>query len=123
MFGITMWQLANVVYKIKCECGAVYIGQTGRCLLERKKEHVRKVKRCIRKRNQEGTTGAENIASSAVALHFSSARTNCRIKNAEWKILKIVHSRNDRLKREREFIRQYKRRSYNVMNLELVPGS
>ena len=37
---------ANVVYKIPCaDCSWNYIGETGRCFLTRKKEHIRNVKR------------------------------------------------------------------------------
>jgi hypothetical protein len=31
------------VYRIPCECGKVYIGQTGRCIEARCKEHVRHI--------------------------------------------------------------------------------
>ena len=31
----------GVVYKIPCKCGKVYIGETGRCMHERIKEHAR----------------------------------------------------------------------------------
>ena len=37
----------NVVYKIPCaDCSWRYIGETGRCFLTRKKEHIRNVKLC-----------------------------------------------------------------------------
>ena len=37
----------NVVYKIPCnDCSWSYIGETGRCLQTRKKEHIRNVKCC-----------------------------------------------------------------------------
>ena len=34
----------GVVYKIPCECGKVYIGETGRCMHERIKEHDRDIR-------------------------------------------------------------------------------
>ena len=38
---------ANVVYKIPCnDCNWSYIGETGRCLHTRRKEHIRNVKYC-----------------------------------------------------------------------------
>ena len=33
----------GVVFKIPCECGKVYIGETGRCVHERIKEHNRDI--------------------------------------------------------------------------------
>ena len=33
----------GVVYKILCECGKVYIGETGRCMHERIEEHNRDI--------------------------------------------------------------------------------
>ena len=34
----------GVVYKIPCECGKVYIGETGRAMHERIKEHDRDIR-------------------------------------------------------------------------------
>ena len=36
----------GVVYKIPCECGKVYIGETGRSIHERIKEHDRDIQHC-----------------------------------------------------------------------------
>ena len=36
--------IIGVVYKIPCECGKVYIGETGRAMQERIKEHDRDVR-------------------------------------------------------------------------------
>ena len=34
----------DVVYKIPCECGKVYIGETGRAMQDRMKEHDRDIR-------------------------------------------------------------------------------
>ena len=35
----------GVVYKIPCECGKVYIGETGRAMQDRIKEHDRDIRK------------------------------------------------------------------------------
>jgi predicted GIY-YIG superfamily endonuclease len=37
-------KIKGVVYRVSCECGATYIGETGRSLEVRLKEHKRAVK-------------------------------------------------------------------------------
>ena len=37
----------GVIYQIPCECGAVYIGETGRAIKQRKAEHKRAVMKVI----------------------------------------------------------------------------
>ena len=43
-FAALTWKQHGVVYKIPCECGKVYIGETGRAMQDRIKEHNRDIR-------------------------------------------------------------------------------
>ena len=61
----------GVIYQIPCECGAVYIGETGRAIKQRKAEH----KRAVMKADP----------SNAVALHTASTLHAIR-----WEECKVI---------------------------------
>ena len=118
-YGGNKWelQLTDVVYRIKCqECGAVYVGQTGRKLLQRQKEHIRNVRKRL-KQTQEGAEDDDNVHSSGVALHFSNPMTTCNIDNSLWVVLDIIPEKDKRLKKEQEYIKLYRSMMFTVMNI------
>ena len=90
----------GVIYEIPCECGAVYIGETGRTMKIRKAEHKRAVK------NADTT--------NALALHF--IKTGHKILWDECRILEQEISWRKRKTKEVIFIKT----TSNTINLD--PG-
>ena len=66
----------GVIYQIPCECGAVYIAETGRTIKQRKAEHKRAVMK------------AE--PSNAVALHTAST-----LHAIKWEECKVIHQESN----------------------------
>ncbi len=76
------------VYSIKCSCGQIYIGQTGRDLSERVKEHQRHCKNCD--------------TQSAVAEHVWNTINDSENHEIKWGEAKII------LRESRDFQRKIK---------------
>ena len=61
----------NVIYKINCaDCSWKYIGETGRSLETRKKEHIRNVKKC-----KVGSNIAKHAWDNDHAIDFAIAKS------------------------------------------------
>ena len=61
----------NVIYQINCaDCSWKYIGETGRSLETRKKEHIRNVKKC-----RVGSNTAKHAWDNDHAIDFA----NCKV--------------------------------------------
>ena len=66
-------KVKGVVYQVKCSCGSAYIGETGRTLEIRLKEHQRAVK------NRQTTNGiAVHANSTHHSILWDSAEVVCR---------------------------------------------
>ena len=63
----------GVVYRIPCECGSVYVGETGRTLKQRITEHKRAVK------NVNSNIGiAVHVAKTKHQIRWDEAEVICR---------------------------------------------
>ena len=72
----------GVVYKIPCECGKVYIGETGRAMKERIKEHERDI-RLARTQNsavQNTLTKQDTILFGTKFIDHDPHWYTCRLK-------------------------------------------
>ncbi|OCT97836.1 hypothetical protein XELAEV_18010068mg [Xenopus laevis] len=70
----------NVVYLLKCPCGMAYVGQTGRQVKSRIKEHrgyIRNFKK-------------DTYSDTAVSRHFSAMSHN--VNQLKWLVLEVVHN-------------------------------
>jgi hypothetical protein len=67
------------VYRIPCECGETYVGETGRTVETRLKEH----KRCIRLKQPEKSAIAEHSLVHAHRVDFDKTSILCRA-NGYW---------------------------------------
>ena len=75
----------GVVYMIPCECGRVYVGETGRTLKQRITEHKRAVK------NADSNNGlAVHVAGTGHTIHWDEAEVVCR--EEQWTKRKIKES-------------------------------
>ena len=75
----------GVVYKIACECGRVYVGETGRTLRQRIIEHKRAVK------NADSNNGlAVHVARTKHDIRWDKAEVVCR--EEQWMKRKIKES-------------------------------
>ena len=81
---VSIWEKSGV-YRLTCgeaQCNVVYIGQTGRPLLQRIKEHESSWRTANRRRNS--LTDEDGEAKSAFAQHLSEAcHTYQREKNVQ----------------------------------------
>ncbi|MGL5072033.1 MAG: hypothetical protein ACRC61_12320, partial [Aeromonas salmonicida] len=76
------------VYAIPCQCGSVYIGQTGRTITDRIRDHIGNVRRCEPQLSGVAKHLVENITNPAHAIDFDATRMLIR----EPRILpRIVH--------------------------------
>jgi predicted GIY-YIG superfamily endonuclease len=64
------------VYQIPCECGNVYLGETGRTIATRIKEHLRHFKLC----QPEKSAVAEHSISENHAIHWEDVKVISREK-------------------------------------------
>ena len=72
----------GVVYKIPCECGRMYVGETGRTLKQRITEHKRAVK------NADSNNGlAVHVAETEHEIRWNEAEVVCR--EEQWTKRKI----------------------------------
>ena len=70
---------------IPCECGRVYVGETGRTLKQRITEHKRAVK------NADSNSGlAVHVAGTGHTIHWDEAEVVCR--EEQWTKRKIIES-------------------------------
>ncbi len=78
---IPQGKIKGVIYRVQCECGSSYVGETGRTLETRLKEH----KRAIRYDDQN----------NGIAVH---ANTTCH--TIQWEEAEILAKEQDRHKRK-----------------------
>ena len=75
----------NRAYKIPCnDCNWSYIGETGRCLQTRKKEHIRNVKYC-----NKGSNVANHAWMNDHQIDFKNARV---IDKGDYRVRKTLES-------------------------------
>ena len=75
----------NVVYKITCtDCPWNYIGETSRCLLTRKQEHIRNVKNC-----SKGSNIANHVWTNNHLIDFENANV---IDKGDYRVRKTLES-------------------------------
>ncbi|XP_046391246.1 uncharacterized protein LOC124159465 [Ischnura elegans] len=72
------------VYRIPCECGQVYIGETGRTIEKRLKEH----ERCIRLYYPNKSAVAEHSLENGHRINFQDTKLICQAKNYWDRVLK-----------------------------------
>ena len=70
---LVLRSIKGVVYKIPCECGRVYVGETGRTLKQRMTEHKQTI------RNADNNDGlAVHVAKTEHQIRWDEAEVVCR---------------------------------------------
>ena len=93
-------QVCGVVYSVDCQCGHTYVGETGRTLNTRLKEHMRAVQR--------------HDLNNGISVHANSAEHNIR-----WKSAQVIHREQHWMKRkllESLYIRDNQNSTMNLDN-------
>ena len=74
---------AGVVYEYRCQCGMVYVGETGRTLITREMDH----RRAIAKGNQDHSGISKHVLETGHEILWDEVRIACHERN--WRKRKI----------------------------------